>query len=394
MTAAERTTVRPEETTDTDGTADGARATSDTPGRREDDYTIRPYHPDDRDGFLALHETVFGGGSPDWFAWKYEDNPYLEDVSIFVATADDEIVGARPYLGFRMRAGDNTYVGVQTADTMVHPDHRRRGLFARMTERSLEHYADGEPAFMFNVPNAISRAGYLDLGCEIVSELTTRYRLQNPAAFADLGGVLGRIASLSGPLARGYHAVSDATIDVPADVTVVEHVDIPAETLASLYRRRPSDAIHALRDEQFFEYRFENPEWEYTAYTARLGETPVAGLVTGTRTDGGQTVTTLVDVVPLVGDAERDRALVALLDRVLRDHRDSDIVANRGSAIPDRILSQFGFLSDRSLPLSLVASPTVAIAAPIPVDGSWRIAGRDLRDPSNWAPTFAEHNTR
>ena len=357
-------------------------------------YDVRRYRPEDRDGFLDLYDLVFGddGRGGEWFDWKYVDNPYVEDVPIFLAVADGEVVGTRPFLAFRMRAGDETYLAFQTADTMVHPDHRRQGLFTRSTEVAFDHYGEREPAFTFNVPNDLSRPGFLDVGCEVVGALSTHYRVQEPAAFLGdgLGGGLGRVSKL---LARGYAGLRDRTADVPPEVSVVRHVDVPAETLAALYRRRPPDTIHALRDETFFDYRFSNPAWEYTAYTARLGGRPVAGIVTGTRTVDGRTVTNLVDVVPLVGDEERDRGLPALLARVLEDHAASDVVAFRGNAIPGALLRSFGFHDDRSLPMSAVASPTLLIACPLPVDGDWRIGGRDLRDPETWGPTFAEQNT-
>jgi len=354
-----------------------------------DGYTIRPYRPEDRAGLLALHETVFGGGDPEWFAWKYENNPYLEEPALFIAEHDGEVVGARPYLAYRMRAGDDTHLALQTGDTMVHPDHRRKGLLTRMTAASFEAYADGEPAFTFSVPNAISRPGYLRLGVELTGELTTRYRVQDPAAFAGKG----RLARLAAPAARGYLGLLDGLYEAPLEVTVVRHADLPAGTLAALYRRRPPEGIHAQRDEAFYGYRLGNPDWEYTAYTARLGDTPVAGVVTGERTVEGRSVTNIAEVVPLVGDDQRDRALGALLARVIADSADSAVIAVRGSSVPAGLLRRLGFINDRQLPLSVVASPTVLITSPLPVDGSWRVAGRDLRNLDNWQLTFLEQNT-
>ena len=354
-----------------------------------DAYTVRPYRPADRAGVLALHETVFDGGDPAWFAWKYENNPYVEEPAVFVAEHDGEVVGARPYLAYRMRAGDDSHLALQTGDTMVHPDHRRQGVFTRMTAASFEAYADGEPSFTFSVPNAISRPGYLRLGVEVTGELTTRYRVQNPAAFAGRG----RLARLASPPVRAATALLDRLYDAPPEVTVVRHAELPAGTLAALYRRRPPAGIHARRDEAFYGYRFGNPDWEYTAYTARLGTTPVAGVVTGERTGDGLRVTNVAEVVPLVGDDQRDRALGALLARVVADSADSDVLAVRGSSLPAGLCRRLGFLSDRRLPLSAVASPTVLITSPLPVEGSWRVAGRDLRDPDSWQLTFLEQNT-
>ncbi|MBV0925409.1 GNAT family N-acetyltransferase [Halomicroarcula limicola] len=357
----------------------------------DDGYTIRWFEPGDREGFMALHDRIWPGFSTAWFDWKFADNPYLTESPVVVAERDGEIVGARPNLAFQMRAGDTYHTAIQSCDTMVHEDHRRQGLFSRMSERLFEGYADGPPAFTFNVPNSKTTAGLAKLGCEIAGEHTTYYRVQDPAVYA---GVDDRLLSTAGKLAaRGYLGARGRRVDRPPEVSVTRHTDIPAQTLARLYRRRPPAEIHAYRDEQFFEYRFGNPQWEYTAYTARLGGDPVAGLVTGTQETDTGPVTNVADVVPLVGDVERDRALPALLARALADHRDSAVVAVRGDSIPRDLLADFGFHSDHRLPLRLLATPTTMIVSPIPPDGDWRVAGRDLRELDNWRPTFVEHNT-
>lgn len=359
--------------------------------RSTDDYTIRWYRPADREGFLTLHDRVFSGFSAEWFDWKFADNPYLPEAPIVVAERDGEIVGARPNLAFQMRAGDTYHTAIQSCDTMVHEDHRRQGLFSRTSERLFEDYADAGVEFTFNVPNPMTTAGLAKQGCEIAGEHTTYYRVQDPAAYA---GVANRVAATAGRLAaRTYLGARGRRVDVPDEVSVARHTEIPAATLARLYRRRPPSEIHAYRDEQFFDYRFGNPTWEYTAYTARLGGEPVAGVVTGTQESDGQTVTNVADVVPLVGDAERDRALPALLDRVLADHADSTVVAVRGDSMPRDLLAAFGFHSDQRLPLRPLATPTTMIVSPVPPDGDWRVAGRDIRKLANWRPTFVEHNT-
>ena len=63
------------------------------------EYDIRHYRPDDRDGFLSLYRTVMDREKQeDWFSWKYQGNPYTDNVPMIVGVADGEIVGARPFL--------------------------------------------------------------------------------------------------------------------------------------------------------------------------------------------------------------------------------------------------------------------------------------------------------
>jgi GNAT superfamily N-acetyltransferase len=356
-----------------------------------DGYDIRWFREADREGFMDLHRATFPDGSEEWFQWKFLDNPYLPEAPIVVTEHQGDIVGARPNMAFQMRAGDTYHTALQSCDTMVHEDHRRQGLFSRMSERLFADYADAEPEFTFNNPNPMTTAGLEKLGCDIAGEHTTYYRIQNPAAYAGLDSRL--VEAAAERAAETYLAARERGFDAPSEVSVTRHTEIPAATLARLYRRRPPGEIHALRDEQFFRYRFGNPNWEYTAYTARIGGRTVAGVVTGTGEKDHHTVTNVADVLPLVGDPERDRALPAIFDRVVADHADSDAIAVRGKSVPEELLTALGFHSDQGLPFGPIATPTRMVVSPIPPDGSWRIAGRDIRDMANWRPTFVEHNT-
>jgi hypothetical protein len=365
--------------------------TATTERERGDGYEIRWFREGDKADFMDLHRETFPDGSDAWFDWKFLENPYLPETPIVVTEHDGDIVGARPNLAFQMRAGDTYHTALQSCDTMVHEDHRRQGLFSRMSERLFADYADAQPAFTFNNPNPMTTAGLEKLGCDVAGEHTTYYRIQHPAAYA---GREGRLVESVGTRAAGaYLAARDHRFDPPGEVSVTRHTEIPAATLSGLYRRRPPSEIHAYRDEQFFDYRFGNPNWKYTAYTATLGGHPVAGVVTGTGQKEGHIVTNVADVLPLVGGPERDRALPAVFDRLVADHADSDVIAVRGTTVPHELLTALGFHSDQRLPFAPVANPTRLIVSPIPPDGSWRVAGRDIREMDNWRPTFVEHNT-
>ncbi|WP_049986716.1 GNAT family N-acetyltransferase [Halobellus rufus] len=361
----------------------------------DESYAIRLYEPGDRAAFLELFEEVFGGGSDAWFRWKYLENPYVSHVPMFVAEHDGDLVGARPYMAFRLRVGDETPLGLQTGDTMVHPDHQRRGLFTRMTERSFEYYGGlAEDVLTFSVPNALSRPGYLKLGCREVGQLTAAYRVQNPAALAD-GIASGAAAALS-PLVAAGLGVQRLRRSVPGDVRVTRHDDVPSATLASLYEQAVPDVAHARRDERFYDWRFDRPDWAYETYLARDrgSDEPVAGVVLGRQRQGGTDVVALADVVPLVGGDRRQRGLSALLDRIVDDERDADLLVAPASVIPKSLLYAYGFLLDDRLPLSKVTTPTILISRRF--DGreepSWRLNGVRIDDPESWRLTFAEHN--
>ncbi|WP_253736479.1 GNAT family N-acetyltransferase [Halohasta salina] len=361
-------------------------------------YRIRRYRPDDRAAFDSLYESVFGRpATDDWFAWRFVEPPAVDEIPIFVAEADGELVGARPFLCFRLETGSRRLLGVQTCDTMVHPDHRRRGLFTRMTERAYDHYGSREePVVQFSVPNQYSRPGYLKLGCAVVGPFALSHRIHRPESLVD-DDRLARLAGAGRPILRLYNTARQR-LTAPTggdDIGVRCHDRVPSETFEELYETAVPNRIHAVRSRAFYEWRFDNPRWTYRAYTAHRGGEPVAGIVTGTKTANGRTRMQLTDVVPLVGGRYRRSALAALLRRILSDAGFVDLVSARPGAIPAELLAAFGFAPDDRFPLSLATTTTLLITKLIDgrEDDRWLVDGHDLQDPTSWQLALAEHNT-
>lgn len=372
------------------------RATADD----ERDYRVRWFEPRDREAFLALYNDTFGGGTDSWFDWKFRENPYTSNVPILVAQSPEgEFAGARPQVPLRMRVGDENVLAYRFGDTMVHPDHRRRGVFTRMTERALDHYGESRPRFCFNFPNDVSRPGYLNVGGVEVGEIPSFYRVNNPGALVDSrdeGDLVSVVAGALSPAIRGYGALRTVMAGRPTDATIVEHADVPAERLASLYRRGVPEGVHVVRDPVFLDWRYRNPRWEYTVYSAEIDDTPVAALVTGRQAENGFTVINLVEAYPpAVGD-DAPKGLRAILQRVVRTEADVDLFAASGRVVPPRLLRAVGFLPDGRPPLSWTANRTRLVA--YDVGGAdapdWTVGGLDLRKPRNWALSSAELDAR
>ena len=363
---------------------------------REAEYSVRRFREDDVDEFLALHERIF---DPDrgreWFAWKYEENPYVDHVPIFVAEDAEGLVGARPFFALEMSVNGRLRLALQPGDTMVHPEHRRRGIFTRMTETAIEAYEDGEPDFFFNFPNAQSGAGYLKLGWKRVADHPTYYRVQDPGSLVGGGSPTTRVAGRAlGPLVEGYNRLSERRLDPVEGVDVERRDRIPVGTMSDLAGEGPGEGIHVLRDERFYDWRFGNPAWDYTAYVAEVAGDPVAGVVVSTSWGAGGRggvggTTKVTDVAPLP-PATPDGALETLLDRVIEDHADADVLA-APPALAGGTLRTAGFRGDDRPPLSYVANRTTHVVRSL--TGEWSLDGADLTDEANWRLTFSEQDT-
>jgi GNAT superfamily N-acetyltransferase len=370
---------------------------STTESREGRSYTFRSYEPGDERAFLDLFELVWGERrDEEWFRWRFESNPYLDGVPLFVVETDGTVVGVRPFLALRMAVGGETALGLLTVDTMVHPDHRGRGLFTTMTERSLEYYADREPAFVFNQPNAASRPGFRKLGFRELDASTTYYRIQRPSAFFGRRPGLPdspALARLADGVASAYRRLRDGAEWETSGVGVRRHAGVATGELARLARRAAPAGITARRDERFYGWRFASPEWRRRTYVASVDGERVAGILARTRTTAeGITVTQVADFAPLSGGTAWKLGLAGGLERVVADATASEVVAAPARSFPADVAASYGFLPDDRPPLESVASADAALCVRSLGEG-WRVNDLHLCDPGNWMLTFAERDT-
>ena len=362
-----------------------------------DPYAIRRFRAGDLEGYRSLYDDVFGARpNEEWFRWKYRDNPYADHVPIYVAEADGTVVGARSFFALPIRVGRERFRAFQPCDTMVREDHRRRGLFTRMTEAAIDDYRDGDPDLFFNFPNSKTRAGNRKLGWRVVTEKELYYRLQNPAAVARSVGA-GRKARLAAaaasPVVKGYVSARESLSGIRGEgptVTLERHEELPVDRLESLYEEVVPDAFHVPRDDRFLRWRFRNPDWNYVTYLASSGGRDVAAIVTGTRTTGDLHKTSIIDVlsVPNVDDGVLDRLLAA----VLQYNRAADLIVAMGGSIPRETLLNRGFLPDGEPPLSAVTETTTLMVRSL-ADDAWTLGGKAVDDANNWKTTFVSHDT-
>lgn len=396
--------------------------------RRRQRPRVRRFEPTDRDDFLDLYEAVWGRAiSREWFAWRYEETPYADDVHVLVADDGERLVGAEPCLVLPVRAGGETATAHQPADWMVHPDARRQGIFTRMTEHLLEGAPWDPPRLYFNFPSAAILPGLRRFDWRVAGTLPSYYRLHRPTACLANGasGAFGRAKAaldrLSGLAARAYFRVRDARLPDPG-VAVTRHETPPVGVLADLYRSSVPDRLHVVRDERFYRWRLANPLWESAVYVARRDGRPVAALVAREEDVDGLRMTSLLDALPLgagvddgagaggrggpgaggAGGAAADRdggpgpdeARAALVRAAVADGAGADLLRARGSIVPPGTLRAFGFQSDDAFPLSALSSPTTMMVRPgrLDADGAWRLGGRQLGAIDDWRLSLADQD--
>jgi hypothetical protein len=365
-------------------------------------YSVRPYEPRDRDSVLALYTEVFGEQPEGWFDWKYLDTPATDEPVIFVAEEGDELIGARPTLPLEMQVGAERRLAVVLVNPMVHPDHRRRGIFNQMAEYSREHLAERAPSIAIGFPGEavkdalVKRHSTFALDVGVVAPTPSYFRIQNPGALAATKTDDERFRTLaraSAPLATGYLALRDAFASSSDTLTVRRHADPPIDALVSLADDHSREMVRVARDETFYRWRFADPSYEYATYTARRGDRLLAAVVVGqptVRTVSARNVH-VTETLPLDGgDRQQANALSHLLGRVASDYADADLLMAAGTTMPERLLRSRGFHSNTSLPLSMVTESGYLVARPL-TDAEvrdWTIGGVDASNPENWQYSY------
>lgn len=371
------------------------RSSGQTTVGENDEYTVRPYDPTDAEGVHALSELVWGSErSIEWFAYRYETNPYTDGPPMIIAETDGHVVGARPFVPLPMRVGDADVTAVYLGNVMVHPEHRRQGLFTRMTEMALEAYAEADGAFFFNFANELSAPAYRTMDFEAVGTgPEKRFRIQNP------GQVVRDRMRL--PVGRYLGAVADGAMDgylslrrrsgTSTEWTVERQSGIPAELLADIYDGVDHTALHTRREETLYRWLANGPYWEYETYLASTDSTPSAAVVVRRRSIRRDGDAWIVDAVPPRSEAHRD-AFRALLDSMLADHRNARVVSVLGPVVHERLfseetLTEFGFLSSTQPGLSrFTGRDDTVFVYPLgdDVDSGLTVGGVDLEEPDNW----------
>ena len=288
------------------------------------EYAIRLYSPSDRSDLLSLWERIFGREPGEWFDWKFIDNPFLSEVPICVAEHDGRVVGARPSFALPLSVGGRRSVALMQEGAMVHPDHRRRGLYTRMTDFQYDYFADREPVASVGFPNDRAKAALhkledrIPLAASAVDAFPMYYRVENPDAIVpSLGNerAMRVVSRLASPFLGAYLGVRDRFAGSSDAFEVERYGSVPAERLASFADDNAVPAAHAARDEVFYRWRFANPRYETETYAARRDGSLVASAIVETEVDAGTRVTYLSDVLPMDLDETSEAAVVPRLFR-------------------------------------------------------------------------------
>ena len=341
-----------------------------------DGYTIRRATETDVRGFLDLHASVFGTWpdslSREIFEWKYEDNPYFDELPVIVAESGGEIVGAKGHFGLNMALGGTTILGIQTADLMVHPAHRRNGILTKMVELDTAIYDTGRQLF-FGFPARTATAGYLDAGRRKV-ENPLFVRLLSPTELTDVVPFNPILRTIGTKGYKSYLRLVDGVSQSGKEYDVEVENDHPIELLCTLYERRVPPGIHAERTAEFYEWRLSDPLHDMRTYIARCRGDPVAAMVVSESDDH-------VHIREISPSNTSQQPVRALLETIISDFSDRDFLTSWcPQSLDEMAFVKAGFIRSNVIPRFPYATDMVVRS----IGERWEIEGHRIDEPSSW----------
>jgi GNAT superfamily N-acetyltransferase len=231
------------------------------------------------------------------FEWKYLQNPYITPAIVHLAIADGRVVGMRGMFGSRWEVSGSpeAFIAPCTADLVITPQHRNRGLAVRIIEASVDDLAGRGYDYVFSlsagavVQRASLRAGWRSLGAietasrsvplvppAVRSPTTLRDYASRlpvvPVAYRQIRNVTRWFRPKAkephhrpfGALDHNYAAAGRARDDgLSLDAT-----PRPA-AMAALVRRLAWDGrIRHVRDEQYLTWRYASPRSRFRFFFA------------------------------------------------------------------------------------------------------------------------------
>jgi GNAT superfamily N-acetyltransferase len=368
-----------------------------------DEYEIVRYRPELKAKLLQLQTHLWG---PDaelnraYFAWKYEQNPYVSEPLIYLALQRGEAVGMRGLCGACWEVGTPPARQVMpyADDLVIAPGHRNRGLHTRIMQAAFADLAERGYAWVVSMGGGrITVLGSLAMGWQSIGSMEpVGWRAPHARWWRSMRAFAGRRRLLwrfreSGLLEARCESQPFLHLDRAvgrrpgrgSHPVRIEREARPA-AMAELVARLPHDGrVRHVRDAEFFAWRLRKPGHEHRFLYWDDGR--LEGYLVLQQYRTVRAAPRVVHILDWEAGDERVRA--ELLRAAQRRGRFPALVCWSAAVPPAgaQLLQHAGFEPtdlknrERGLPTALVRSVT----DDLPLD-QWMVGGRRLQEPGSW----------
>ncbi len=228
------------------------------------------------DSFIDLSKSIYGESAVTdkaMYRWLAEQNTYNPDgCHLFHVAKDKEVVVASDFLQpVPLIVNDKKYLAAWSIKTMTHPEYRRQGIFAAMTEHNISRAKDSGVDVILGFANASSFPGYKKFGWDVLFE---RRAVIRPL---DIREPLRRKLKVA-PLASGLNAVFKKwdkrrreKVKITLDISL-EH-SIPQGAEQAWEQMKKDFPVAVERSPQYLDWRYtQRPRHDYKFLAARQGQ--------------------------------------------------------------------------------------------------------------------------
>ena len=361
-------------------------------------YEIVRYRPELRAQVVQLQTHLW---SPDlalnaaYLQWKYERNPYVKEPLIYLAIHDGKVVGMRGFFGTRWECGvpSQQFTSLYADDTVVAPEHRRRGLLYEIMTFAFEDLARRGYDYVFNLSaGEVMLHASLSTGWHSAGWVRPMYRkVRNAALWTRISH---RALSVFHSVFRRAESYTTTHLLQLIDAAGVNRGQLAnsemffavaprARAMADLIARiGPSGNIRHLRDAEYFQWRFANPLSRYRFLF--WDEEQLEGYLVLQEYTSGFASAGVVNIVDW--EASNQTVKAGLLQAAIDLVRDRQLMiwAATLSDADVALLKRYDFESSEPLPVPTPPAILVRAVCRDRQKHDWRFDNRYLLDPSAW----------
>jgi GNAT superfamily N-acetyltransferase len=338
------------------------------------DYELYSYTEDDIEEILSVINPLLQDSRVsvrDFFTWKHRRNPLLTRPIGIVARHSGRMAGFHGFTPAACKLGDKTFMTLQQCDTVVHPDHRGKGLFSAMLTTGVRMYSDEYKLAVATTANPGSVAGCLRSGWQ---PLVPRYYLRH---FSLLRLAKNRFSGTERTMVRPgvFGDIEVALTPCIADISRVGLADCFSE-----------NKICQHKTPEFLAWKLANPKVDYSYFYHFAGSLIDAYVIlrsSGTRAH-------IFDYAQLKGSS----GVPELVSFILRHTGfDSLSLVDTGTPVTLRsflrkkqfyTFNRLQKMKDRMVyGIPIVLKPTVDSGA----EADWLVDGLDVRNITSWQMT-------
>jgi len=354
------------------------------------DYNYSIYEKSDLDDLLELRKDVFGSwgeNAREQFKWKYIENPFINYVPVFIAKDSGKVIGSRGLIAQELRINQEPVLGFQGTDGMVHPDHRKKGVYSSIYKKVLTHYKGGEKKIFFGFPGSAAVPGHKKHGCEYMT--INKYKTYGSRTISlpdDLNSPDEYVRSLhsfiNAPALKLFKFIEG--LKIGKGTTVEKYESAPIALLTQLYKKAIPKTIHTVRSPNYYQWRLGEPLEEFNTYVLfdSRGE-PKCGIIISQ----GDEVITIRDVLPLHHDRN---TMYDLIHSVLSDNQDINRFVMVDSGKISKSFVKNGFIPSRYNPF--VGEGEKFVTRNLSNGSEWEINKIDIREEQNWSLQLLERD--